>query len=156
LAHTLHLGPRVASNRPEYAGRRYKHVRDDIRRLLGAIALGLGLAAATLVVSAFLNGRLDLRGCTATVPFGWTIPIVSLVVIGVAVWLLLSSAGTDRSSDADARYMACPACGRSVLEDWRLCPYCGLSLAPKDLDGGGVAASTVHEAGASSPEAGKR
>jgi len=130
-------------------------VRDEIRRLLAAIALGLGLAVATLGVSAFVNGRLDLQGCTATVPFGWTIPIVSLVVIGVAAWLLLAGAGTGRSSETDSRYVACPSCGRSVLEDWRLCPYCGLSLAASDRDAADTFDAGVRESGTPSREVGQ-
>ena len=114
-------------------------MRNVLRRLLAAAVLGLGLAVGTLVVSALVNGRFDLAGCTAAGPFGWTIPLISLLIIGAAAWLLLGGGSTDRVERPETRYVACPSCDRSVLADWRLCPYCGVALEPEDAVAGSVA-----------------
>ncbi len=100
----------------------------DIRRLVLAL---LGIVAAGVAVLALVtlaNGGLGFAGCNLTTPLGWTIPLVSLFVILGVGWLLMSQAPKDDGA-GPASTVACDACGRPVLEDWRLCPYCGAAPA---------------------------
>ena len=105
-------------------------VRFDVRRLVLGVLLGFGLAGAVLAVVTCLNGGVAITKCAFASPLGWTIPLGSLFVIAAVAWLLLSQTPRGQA-DADAAHLVgCPSCGRSVLADWRLCPYCGSSLAP--------------------------
>lgn len=112
-------------------GRRYS------RQLVLAV-LGVTLGLATLAGLALLLGRgRSFPAATAASPLGWTVPLVSLFVILGVTWLLLSQ--TPRDPEAGSfRYSPCSECGRSVLRDWRLCPYCGSMLDPTDDPEGGV------------------
>jgi hypothetical protein len=91
--------------------------------ILGGVAGLVGLFALVVL----LNQGLSLVGCTAATPLGWTIPLVSLVVIGVAAWVLISQPEKDSGKTQEFASTVCHACGRNVMAEWRLCPYCGSS-----------------------------
>lgn len=96
--------------------------------ILGGLA---GLAGLFALVVLFNEG-LSLAGCTAATPLGWTIPLVSVVVIGAAAWALLSQPEKDSGGSEEFRSTTCPVCGRNVLAEWRLCPYCGSAVLPQE------------------------
>ena len=98
--------------------------RSDNRQLVLAI-LGAAAGVALLLASVILlsgNGR--PAGGIAPIASTWAIPLASLFVIVGVTWLLLSQ--KPRESGTGPRvYDSCPSCERSVMRDWRLCPYCG-------------------------------
>ena len=53
----------------------------------------------------------------------WALPFVVGAFVGlVAWWALTALADQEPPLHTEA---ACPACGRPILDDWRLCPDCG-------------------------------
>jgi endogenous inhibitor of DNA gyrase (YacG/DUF329 family) len=53
----------------------------------------------------------------------WALPFVVGSFVGLfAWWALTALADRERPLHTEA---ACPACGRPILDDWRLCPECG-------------------------------
>jgi hypothetical protein len=88
------------------------------------------LAAAGLVFGALVvvNAETGFVGCTVTSRFGWMAPLLAGSVIGGAAWALLGQhrAGEEERAGRDAA--PCGACGREVLGQWRMCPYCGAML----------------------------
>jgi hypothetical protein len=102
-------------------------VRSDSKRLVLGIG---GVLAIVVALVAVFNQGFDVTGCTAATPFGWLIPLVSAGVIGGVAWLLLPQSPRGSNSSDDYRSVDCTSCGRTVLTDWRLCPYCGAALSP--------------------------
>ena len=100
-------------------GRYRKQLVSFIGVLAGVLALGL------LFVTVSEDGRRMIGGPGTM--FGWALPLVSLFVIVAVTWLLLARDSRDVDSD-DPHYVTCEACGQSILEDWRLCPYCGAQV----------------------------
>jgi hypothetical protein len=58
--------------------------------------------------------------------FMWLVPIGFILLIALGVVWLIRAIGSGRNPALPAR--ACPNCERSVLADWRNCPYCGTEL----------------------------
>lgn len=79
-------------------------------------------------VLVLINADAGFEGCTAMSPFGWLAPLLAGSVIGATAWALLGErrAGHDEGLGHDA--VPCSACGREVLGQWRMCPYCGAML----------------------------
>jgi len=57
---------------------------------------------------------------------GWIVPIVAGTTVGVLSWLLLGGDDIVDSGDSARPTVSCPVCGTELLEEWRLCPYCGV------------------------------
>lgn len=94
-------------------------------RVMGIIAVCVAVAALILVV----NADAGLEGSTGTARYGWLAPLVAASVIGVVAWLLLGeSSDHDDQPPSPSQTSVCPECGRSVLKQWRMCPYCGEML----------------------------
>jgi hypothetical protein len=102
-------------------------VRSDMKRLVLGL---LGAVAAVLAIVALLGRGFDVTDGVASTPLGWLIPLASIAVIAGVAWLLLSQIPVGSSRSNDYRSIACSSCGRTVLTDWRLCPYCGAALSP--------------------------
>jgi hypothetical protein len=115
-------------------------VRSEIRRVAIAVAAGLVLSAATLALLALINQGIGLVGCVAATPLGWVATLASAVVIVVAGRVLFS-AGKKLDEEPPSATSTCVTCGRELLHNWRLCPYCG-----SDTDGTGPAGPTGHDA----------
>ncbi len=99
------------------------------RWLVLAILGGFGAVGAVIAVVALASSIGPIAGSPGSVPIGWIVPLGSLFVIVGVTWLLLSQAPVDGGENA-APYgsIACPSCGRQVMVDWRLCPYCGAMM----------------------------
>lgn len=97
---------------------------DRLKRVLvtgaGAVSAALGL----FFVLTWLNAGLGFAGCTGTSALGWTIPLFSGGLIGGVAWVLLAR-GPKYFDDTPADPVPCVSCGRGVMPDWRLCPFCG-------------------------------
>ena len=53
----------------------------------------------------------------------WALPFGAGACVGLIGWWALGAlGGEDLPLHTEA---ACPACGRPILDDWRLCPDCG-------------------------------
>lgn len=101
-----------------------KDARHIVLTVAGVLA-AVGLVCGVLVV---INADTGFVGCTVTSRFGWVAPLLAGSVIGGAAWALL---GQHRASDegrAVRDAVPCTACGREVLGQWRMCPYCGAML----------------------------
>lgn len=99
------------------------------RRLVLALLGGFGAVGVVIAVFALVRPAGLITGVPGLLPIGWIVPLGSLFVIVGVTWLLLSQAPMDGRSDA-APYdsINCPSCGRQVMIDWRLCPYCGAMM----------------------------
>ena len=95
------------------------------KRLISVVTvLGAVLAVGLLFVTFSSAGR-DLVGGPGSI-MGWAVPLAGLFVIAAITWLLILS--DSNVPDDEARYVACWSCGHSVMNEWRLCPYCGAEL----------------------------
>lgn len=96
-----------------------------------------GLAAGAVLMAAILslvNGESGFAFTTATGRFGWLVPLVAGLVIGLVSLSLLAERGPS-GSDASPVWdsgAVCDACGSPVTEAWRLCPSCGHILNRDD------------------------
>jgi hypothetical protein len=93
-------------------------------RRIGLTVLG-GLAAVSLV--AVLITEIDAAGfgrAGDTGGLAWLAPVVVGASIGVVAWLALRALPRESAASPRAEH-GCPACGRLILDDWRLCPHCG-------------------------------
>lgn len=97
--------------------------RHIVLATLGGIA-GVVILSAGLLV---LSGQAGDGNASPAVSVGWAAPLVSLLVILAATALLLSRASSRPPADPPVS-VPCGNCGRQVLRDWRLCPYCGAML----------------------------
>jgi hypothetical protein len=102
----------------------------NVTKLVAMVFAGVAGIAGLFALVVLFNEGLSLVGCTAAAPLGWTVPLVSIVVIAAAAWALMSQSEKHPGSADEFRTVACPACGGKVLTDWRLCPYCGSSVTP--------------------------
>jgi len=92
------------------------------RRLVAVLTIASALLALTWLVAAFDTGG-SSDPVSASSALVLAVPVVVLLVIGGLTWFLLTR---DVEADSDAEsYVECPSCGRSILREWRLCPYCG-------------------------------
>jgi hypothetical protein len=93
-----------------------------------------GLAVLAWALSVFNAG--GRASAAAELPPGIAlgIPVVVLVMIGVVTWLLLT--GTGEHDEEGEAYVDCGTCSRSILREWRLCPYCGSRVEQRPLDEG--------------------
>ena len=84
------------------------------------LAIAALVFAASVVVRAGWSQPVSLSG------FAWIVPVVAGITVGLLGWLVLSDAHrSEGSATPNASEQGCPACGRSVMRSWRLCPYCG-------------------------------
>lgn len=102
-----------------------------LKRSLTAVA-GVFAAAAVMFALLFvINGRVGFIGCTGTSALGWTMPPLAGILIGGVAWALLSKAPHYSDDVRSRRSVPCPSCEKAVMEDWRMCPYCGRVLSPE-------------------------
>ena len=97
--------------------------RLSVKRL-GIVVLG-GLAAVCAMTATAAaaedTGMLRLYNLG---PLEWVAPVFAGASVGIVAWLVLSSMPEEPDVYTHTE-SACPACGRAVLDDWRLCPHCG-------------------------------
>lgn len=87
----------------------------------------VAVAVAASVFATSLWGTGDGHSIVS-IAYGLAVPLSSVFVVLGVIWLLLSQRPAGPETSGTFRYVACPSCGRDVLEDWRLCPYCGSLL----------------------------
>lgn len=103
------------------------HQRSNRRVILSVVGVffAVGLVAGLVLM---VNAGHGFAGCTGAAEFGWLAPLFAASIIGGLAWVLLSQ-GPRTPDDSDpAPFAECPECGREVLGQWRMCPYCGEML----------------------------
>jgi hypothetical protein len=109
-------------------------MRAEIWRVLIAVAAGLLLSAAVLTIIVVVNEGVHLSGCVAATPLGWGAILLAALVIAVA-GRVLYSVGSRFDEGPGFETSVCTSCGRAVLDEWRLCPYCGSDKSVPAPDG---------------------
>lgn len=101
----------------------------EYRKLILILLAAFAVAALALAFLRLVGEGWLTNGSAIASPLGWTLPLMTaFVVVGVA-WLLMSQSHGKADDDGfDMSTVACPACGSSVLREWRLCPYCTVAL----------------------------
>ena len=118
MAHTLHSRAHLPS---AHLGVR---VPRSHAKKVALVVLGSLLTAGTLMLAlAGMLGRGKLSLESAGVE--WALPLVVGGVVGVLAWTFLVDRTHPYQETPKHLEVACPTCGRPVLESWRLCPYCG-------------------------------
>lgn len=105
----------------------------DTKRL---VLMVIGAIAVMALFVGFIAPGLSIGFCAPAAPFGWIITLVSVGVIAGVAWYLLAYAPRHADDTGSFRAVACVSCGRAVLSDWRLCPYCGSVLPKAGVEGG--------------------
>ena len=95
--------------------------------VVSAAAIALGLLVA-LGLAALHGGDSELSRLLGTRTLELAVPLAAGAVIGLGAWALLDDPAPALQDSPHAE-VACPTCGQTILEDWRLCPYCGSFVA---------------------------
>ncbi len=100
--------------------------RDSRRARFALVAAG-GIVASGLVVTGLvlMNGAAGFAHCTGTSASGWMVILLSALMIAAVALLLLDA--PQRGADGGTAFsgQTCGTCGSRVMDDWRLCPFCG-------------------------------
>ncbi len=104
--------------------------RSNRSTIIGVTAV---LAVMGLVVTLVLLVNADdgFSSCTGAAEFGWLAPLLAASIIGGLAWVLLRQDPRPHDDGDATSVTECPECGRSVLGQWRMCPYCGEMLDPR-------------------------
>jgi peptidoglycan/LPS O-acetylase OafA/YrhL len=90
--------------------------RDMRRTILAGLSFGLLLLFSVVAL------LLSLLRSTPTAPM-WGLALIVGTLVALVALLLLEPAS--ESDGADLVISSCAACGKPMLAEWRLCPYCG-------------------------------
>lgn len=108
--------------------------RWKLSRLLVLIAGALAAIGVLVAVLVIVNAGWVFDGCTGTGALGWVLPLLTGSVVGLVAWVLLFKAPNYR--DEDPRHsVPCPSCNKAVMQDWRMCPYCGSPIGQQRAAG---------------------
>lgn len=87
------------------------------------IISGLAFCALFLLpVAALVLSTVGARPTAVT----WGVAAAVGTLVALVVLLLTEPVGEGGS--ADLTVSTCPACGKSTIDEWRLCPHCGQML----------------------------
>ncbi len=100
--------------------------RTGIVRLTVVALGGLAVVVAFGALVASMRGGGQPAGLAFVRGAGWIVPLVGGAAVGAFSWLILSGTTFGEVSCTPST-VPCPLCGTDVLEDWRMCPYCGES-----------------------------
>jgi len=111
---------------------------DRKRGLQILTAVGGGFIAVAVLFVALLVAKASgmFSSSPVSTPYGWLIPLsAGLVIFGVA-WALSSQPRHTPRPMPGLRAVPCARCGKTVMGEWRLCPYCGTLLGAESVDAG--------------------
>ena len=95
------------------------HGRMRLVAILGTVS---GLAAFFWVVSLIDSGGSTVAYARSLELF-LALPVLAVLTLAGATWFVYSRDGGHRAEPR--AYVECDSCSRAILEEWRLCPYCG-------------------------------
>jgi hypothetical protein len=105
-------------------------------RLIAILGTVSGLAAFFWVVSLIDSSGSPVADARSLELF-LALPVLVILALAGAAWFIVSRSTAHR---AEPRvYVECDSCSRSILEEWRLCPYCG-----SRVDRDAVPEATAH------------
>jgi hypothetical protein len=94
--------------------------------VIGAVMLSAAVAVVALTRA---------PGSAGLGPLVWLLPLATLAVVsGIALLLPGEDSRPEAESDAEPSLEDCPACGREVSGEWRLCPWCGDRIGARGRD----------------------
>ena len=96
-----------------------------VMRFVLVVVGSLAAAGVLLALLLLINSDCGFVGCSGLMPYGWIIPLVAGVVLGLVVMLLMNQDDAASEDSSEMRSTACSACGEMIIDDWRLCPHCG-------------------------------
>lgn len=88
-----------------------------------ASIVAAGAAAGALLLAGLSQEWLHRRCVEAGLPLSAAVAIVALVVAGAG--FLVARTGNGGSLPSRLKMARCQGCGQSLMESWRMCPYCG-------------------------------
>jgi hypothetical protein len=106
-------------------------------RRFGLAVLG-GLMAVSVLVA--VVAQVDEFGFVRPYNLGlleWVVPVIAGVAVAAVAWLVLEGL-PEEDEDLPHAAASCPACGRLILDDWRLCPHCGTLVEDAPVRSAGV------------------
>ena len=96
-----------------------------VRSAAVASVLFAALVAVAVLVFGELAGSRHIPASAV-----WAIPLLAGGAVGLLALFLLAGTNLEDERGTGRSAVSCPMCGKQVLEDWRLCPYCGGSNEP--------------------------
>lgn len=99
-----------------------------IGRLLVAAAAGVVTSVGLVVYLDYVNGHDGFVVSAAATEPGWLVPLISGAAVAGIVWSVMRAEATGSSQGGEHSPSSCHACGGMVLEDWRMCPHCGVQF----------------------------
>ena len=100
-------------------------MRVPLARIVAVVLGGLAVTGAVAGLLVAANAGVGLYRCDVTSAFGWTLPLIAGVTIGVLAWMLHHGGRASAQSEPQHATARCDSCGSALMESWRLCPYCG-------------------------------
>lgn len=91
-------------------------------RLVAILGTVSGLAAFFWVVS-LIDSSGSLAANARSLEFFLALSVLAVLSLAGAAWFVISRRTGHRAEPQAS--VECGSCSRSILEEWRLCPYCG-------------------------------
>jgi len=88
-----------------------------------ASIVAAGTAAGALLLAGLSQEWLHRRCTEAGLPVAAAVAIVALVAAGAG--FLVARTRNEGSPPSRLKLARCEGCGQSLMESWRMCPYCG-------------------------------
>lgn len=91
-------------------------------RLIAILGTVSGLAAFFWVVS-LIDSSGSLAANARSLELFLALSVLAVLSLAGAAWFVISRRTAHRAEPQAS--VECGSCSRSILEEWRLCPYCG-------------------------------
>jgi len=95
-----------------------------VTRALAGLLSGLVITGVLLALGLTLFADADRYVLPQGAGLGWVIPAIAAGLVVLLSWALLSSHHHHEESSAPVM-VRCGSCDAAMMQEWRLCPYCG-------------------------------